>query len=49
MRKLRQPVTLAQIKAEPALQEMELVRLGRLSVAELQPAEWLKVLEMAGE
>lgn len=49
VRRLRQSVTLAQIKAEPSLQEMELIRLGRLSVAELKPEEWAKVLEMAGE
>ena len=49
VRKLKQPVSLAQIKAEPSLAEMELVRLGRLSVAEVQPDEWTKVLEMAGE
>jgi len=49
LRKLARPVTLAEIKADPSLQEMELVRLGRLSVAELQPAEWARVLELAGE
>lgn len=49
VRKIKRPVTLAQIKAEPSLADMELVRLSRLSVAELQPAEWAKVLEMAGE
>ena len=49
VRRLARPVTLAQIKAEPALAEMELVRLGRLSVAEVRPEEWAKVLEMAGE
>lgn len=49
VRKLKRPVTLAQVKAEPALTEMELVRLGRLSVAEVRPEEWAKVLEMAGE
>ena len=49
VRKLARPVTLAQIKAEPSLAEMELVRLGRLSVAEVQPTEWAKVLKMAGE
>ena len=49
VRKLKQPVSLAQIKAEPSLAEMELVRLGRLSVAEVRPDEWTKVLEMAGE
>ena len=49
VRRLKRPVTLAQIKAEPALAEMELVRLGRLSVSEVLPDEWAKVLEMAGE
>ena len=49
VRKLNRPVTLAEIKAEPALAEMELVRLGRLSVAEVQPEEWARVLRMAGE
>ncbi|HET9630048.1 MAG TPA: EVE domain-containing protein [Novosphingobium sp.] len=49
VRKLARPVTLAQIKAEPELAEMELIRLGRLSVAEVQPDEWTKVLEMAGD
>jgi predicted RNA-binding protein with PUA-like domain len=49
VRRIKRPVTLAEIKAEPALADMELVRLSRLSVAELQPAEWARVLEMAGE
>lgn len=49
VRRLARPVTLAEIKARPDLKEMELIRLGRLSVAELQPEEWAKVLEMAGE
>ena len=33
--KLKQPVTLSQIKSDPRLAECELIRLGRLSVAEL--------------
>lgn len=45
--KLPRPVTLKEIKAEPALSDMELVRLSRLSVAEIQPAEWNKILAMA--
>jgi len=49
VRKLASPVTLAEIKARPDLQDMELIRLGRLSVAELKPEEWAKVLQMAGE
>lgn len=49
VRKLAHPVTLKQVKAEPRLQEMELVKLSRLSVSEVSPAEWQVVLEMAGE
>ena len=47
LEKLPRPVTLKQIKAEPALAEIELIRLSRLSVAEIRPAEWKKILEMA--
>ncbi len=42
------PVTLRQIKAEPTLASMELVRQSRLSVAPVREDEWRKVLEMAG-
>ena len=43
----RTPVTLAEIKAEPALAKMELIRQSRLSVAPVRDEEWDKVLEMA--
>ncbi|MCB2045826.1 MAG: EVE domain-containing protein [Novosphingobium sp.] len=49
VRRLARPVTLSEIKANPALAEMELVRLSRLSVAELTEREWNEVLRMAGE
>ena len=49
VRKLAHPVTLAQIKADPALAETELLTLSRLSVSEVRPAEWAHILEMAGE
>ena len=49
VRKLKNPVTLAQIKAEEKLQNMDLVRLGRLSVQTVKPEEWELVLKMAGE
>ena len=42
------PVTLADVKNEPSLAEMELVRLGRLSVSAVTPAEYKKVLKMGG-
>ena len=41
------PVTLKQIKAEPALAKMELVRLSRLSVSPVRDAEWKTILDMA--
>ena len=46
--KLKAPVTLAAIKANPALAEMDLLRLSRLSVSSVRAAEWDIVLEMAG-
>jgi len=46
--KLKRPVTLVEIKAEPALADSEIVRQSRLSVAELRPAEWKTILRMAG-
>ena len=49
VRRVARPVTLAQIKADPALAEIELIRLGRLSVAELTAAEWTYLLQLAGE
>jgi predicted RNA-binding protein with PUA-like domain len=45
---LPRPVTLAEIKAEPKLAAMELIRQSRLSVAPVRDEEWAKVLEMAG-
>ena len=44
---LERPVTLAEIKAEPSLAKMELIRQSRLSVAPVREEEWAKVLEMA--
>jgi predicted RNA-binding protein with PUA-like domain len=48
IRKLERPVTLADIKAEPSLGKMELIRQSRLSVAPVRDEEWAKVLEMGG-
>ncbi len=47
VKQLAKPVTLAAIKAEPALAKMELIRQSRLSVAPVRDEEWKKVLEMA--
>ena len=46
VRALARPVTLAQIKAEPRLAKMELIRQSRLSVAPVRDEEWKLVLEM---
>ena len=48
VRKLARAVTLKEIKATPALAEMELVKLSRLSVAEVRPDEWQLILSLAG-
>jgi predicted RNA-binding protein with PUA-like domain len=47
VRPLARPVTLADVKAEPALQDMALVRVGRLSVVPVTEAEWHVVLRMS--
>ena len=42
------PVTLKQIKSEPKLAAIELVRQSRLSVSPVRPEEWKQILKMAG-
>jgi predicted RNA-binding protein with PUA-like domain len=49
VRRLKNPVSLAQIKTDKRLQSMALVRLGRLSVQPVTDEEWEIVLAMAGE
>ncbi len=44
---LASPVTLGEIKAEPSLAGMELIRQSRLSVAPVREEEWQQILEMA--
>ncbi|SCW87115.1 EVE domain-containing protein [Ancylobacter rudongensis] len=45
---LKNPVSLAAVKAEPRLAEMALMKFSRLSVQPVTDAEWDIVLEMAG-
>jgi len=45
---LPQPVTLAEIKATPALKAMVLVKNSRLSVQPVTESEWRKVCAMGG-
>jgi predicted RNA-binding protein with PUA-like domain len=49
VRKLANPVPLKAIKANAKLTDMDLVRLSRLSVGKVTPAEWKEILKMAGE
>ena len=46
-RRLARPVTLAEIKSDPALAEWALVRQGRLSVVPTPPEVWARVTGMA--
>jgi len=48
-RKLKQPVMLSQVKADKRLVNMDLVRLGRLSVQTVKDDEWEIVMGLAGE
>lgn len=47
VRPLRRPVTLAEMKANPALADMAMLRQGRLSVSPVKPGEWTAILKMA--
>ncbi len=49
VKKLKKPVTLAEVKATPKLENMELVKNSRLSVQKVTPDEWKEVLKMSGE
>jgi predicted RNA-binding protein with PUA-like domain len=46
-KKLKKPVGLAIIKADNRLQQMDLVRLGRLSVQTVKPEEWNIIAELS--
>ena len=49
LRRLARPVTLAQVKADPAFGDFALVRQGRLSVVPVSPEQWARLLALAGE
>ena len=48
LRPLARPVTLAEIKSDPAFADFALVRQGRLSVVPVPPELWERLLGMAG-
>lgn len=47
-KKLNQPVALATLKADPAFANMDLIRLGRLSVGRVTTEEFEKIMALAG-
>jgi predicted RNA-binding protein with PUA-like domain len=49
VKRLPRPVTLAEIKAEPAFKNFPLVRISRLSVMPVTDAEWARIERMAGK
>jgi predicted RNA-binding protein with PUA-like domain len=46
-KRLARPVTLAELKARPSLQSFPLVRLPRLSVKPVTPAEWKEIEKLS--
>jgi predicted RNA-binding protein with PUA-like domain len=46
-KKLKRAVSLAEIKADPRLQQIGLVRQGRLSVQALKPEEFDAILDLS--
>lgn len=49
VKKLKNTVSLAQVKAEKRLAQMALIKLGRLSVQPVTEKEWQVVMELSGE
>jgi predicted RNA-binding protein with PUA-like domain len=47
VRELERPVTLKEIKSEPKLAKMELIRQSRLSVAPVREEEWATILKLS--
>jgi len=47
--RLPRPVTLAEIKQDKAFADLALVRIGRLSVQPVGPAQFRKILTLGGE
>lgn len=49
VRRLGRPVTLAEVKADPAFAEFALVRMARLSVMPVAPALWKRLLQLGAK
>lgn len=48
-KKLKNPVSLEEMKKDKRLKDMALIRIGRLSVQPVKDEEWKVIMEMAGE
>jgi predicted RNA-binding protein with PUA-like domain len=48
LRPMQRPVTLAQLKADPAFADLALVRLSRLSVAPVSAEHWKLICDLGG-
>ena len=48
-KKLAQPVSLSDIKADPAFAGWQFLRIGRLSVVQVPDAMWDRILELASD
>jgi predicted RNA-binding protein with PUA-like domain len=48
LRAFKTPVTLAQMKADPALEDLALIRQSRLSVCPVTPAQWQHICALGG-
>jgi len=49
VKKLTRPVTLAEIKADPAFKDFALVRISRLSVMPVSAAEWRRIEKLSSQ
>ncbi len=49
VKKLKNPVSLDQLKKDKRVSDMALIRLGRLSVQPVKESEWKVIMELAGE
>ena len=49
VKRLPRPISLAEIKADPAFKDFPLVRIARLSVMPVTDAEWSRIEAMAGK
>ena len=47
VKKLKRAISLKEIKADPQLAEIELIKLSRLSVAVITPAEWGYIIALS--